>query len=113
MGKTPPGRTGQRSIPDVKPELLALVPNEIQCREDRLVGGESQTASELLQKDRRALGGPQEKDGVNAGQIEALVEQVGGEDNVDASIAERPQRPHAVSLVGSSGDRCRWDPGFV
>ena len=100
MGESPPGRSGERSIPDVEPEFLALVPDKVQCGQDGLVGGEAQTAAELLQEDRRALGGPQEQDGVDCGQVETLIEEVGSEQDVDLSIAQRAERLGAVGPGG-------------
>ena len=44
----------------------------------------AQAATQLLQEDRRALRGPKEQDGVDVGQVETFVEQVGSEEDVDS-----------------------------
>ena len=48
-------------------ELLALVADEVEHREHRLVARATQSAAELLKEDRGALGGPQEQHRVDVG----------------------------------------------
>ena len=50
----------QRSETLIKAELLALVSDEIQCRQNGLTPSRAQSAAELLKKNCRTLGRPQE-----------------------------------------------------
>ena len=77
-------RTRQSAVADVEPELLAMMTDEVECGQHRLVTGAAQTATQLLQEHRRALRGPEEQDGVDVGQVETFVEQVGSKEDVDA-----------------------------
>ena len=86
-----PSSTSRSSSPRVAPvsarsvveaELLAVVADEVEHGQDRLVAGAPQAAAELLEEDGRALGGPEEEDGVDVGEVETLVEEVGGEEDV-------------------------------
>ena len=74
-----------------------MVADEVQHGQHRLVAGAPQSAAELLEEDRGALGGPQEQHRVDVGQVEALVEQVGGEQHVDPPVAAGPRAPAARS----------------
>ena len=55
--EAPAGLPGQGSEPMVEPELLAVMPDEVQDRQDRLVAGSAQPAAKLLQEQRRAFRG--------------------------------------------------------
>ena len=52
------GEPGQGGELLVEAELPALMPDEVEGGEHGLVAGAPQAAAQLLQKDRRALGGP-------------------------------------------------------
>lgn len=60
----------------------------------------SAATAELLKKDRRALGGSQEQHRIDVGDVEALIEQVDGEDDVELAIAEPSTRHggHSASV---------------
>src|SRR6478672_7936429 len=77
-------RTCQSAVADVEPELLAMMTDEVECGQHRLVTGAAQAATQLLQEDRGALRWPEEQDGVDVGQVEPLVEQVGSKQDVDS-----------------------------
>ena len=93
----------------VEAELLAVVADEVEDGQHGLVAGAAQSAAELLQEDRRALGRSEEQHGVDVGEVEALVEQVGGEEHVDPARLAGPRgrargRPAGVSpLTASAG----------
>jgi len=64
-----PGGAGQCAEPPVEPELCAVVSDEVEHREHRLVACPPQPATELLQEQRRALCRSEEQHGVDVGQI--------------------------------------------
>src|SRR4051794_2214897 len=57
-----------------------LRPDEVKNREARLVLGQPQAPAKLLQEHGGALRRPEEQHGVDRRDVEALVEQVDGED---------------------------------
>ena len=62
----------------------------------------TQAAAKLLQEQRGALGRAQEEHGVDVGQVQALVEQVGGEQHVDAAVLAGPaKRSRALGRAAS------------
>ena len=67
----------------VETELSTVLADEVEDRQNRLVPCPPQPAPELLQEQGRALGRPQQQDGVDVGQVEPLVEQVRREESVD------------------------------
>ena len=74
----------QRPEAPVEPELRAMAgrrsraPCRPSCR------ASAQSAAELLQEERRAVGRAQQQQRVDGGHVDALVEEVDGEDDVDA-----------------------------
>ena len=62
----------------------------------------SEPAPELLQEDGGALGGPQQQNGVDVGQVETLVEQVGSEEDVELGVAQIAAVPRRAPPAGSS-----------
>src|ERR1700722_7522392 len=76
------GAPEHRAEPPIEPELPACRPDETDGREARFGGGEAQPSTELLKEDRGALRRPKEEDGVDAGYVDAFVEQVDGEDDL-------------------------------
>ena len=63
--------------------------DEVEHRQARLVLGPAAATAELLEEDRRALGRPQEEDRVDLGDVDALVEEVHGEERPAARPARR------------------------
>ena len=103
-----PGQCGETLV---EPELTALVTDEVQRGQHGLTGHHPQATPELLQEHRRALGRPKEQHSVDRGNVEALVEQVDGEDDVDRAVAQRAQRVLPVRRGGARLDRAGRDPG--
>ena len=91
------GLPGQGPQPMVEAELLAVVPDEVQDRQNRLVPGSTKPTAELLQEQRRALGGAQEQHRVDVGNVQALVEEVGGEQGVQLAGRASPASAWARS----------------
>ena len=79
--------------------------NEVEDRAERLVVGLAETAAELLEKQRGALGRTQHQDGVDRRDVDAFVEQVDGEDDRHLPVAEIAQRPVALVVGCLSPDR--------
>ncbi|CNJ23250.1 Uncharacterised protein [Mycobacterium tuberculosis] len=77
---------GQGALPHkgavltVNHEVLVLVSHEVEDRQNRLQRCTAQTAAQLLQEERERLGGAQHQERVDARNVDALVEQVHGED---------------------------------
>lgn len=71
-----------------------------------LVGRLPEPSSELLEEQGRALGRPEHENGVEDGDVDALVEQVDGEDDVDPPGGEVLQRALAIRVraVAPDGD---------
>ena len=65
------------------------------------VGGEAQAPAQLLQEHHRALGGPQQRHGVDRGDVEAFVEQVHGEE--DLQLARLQAAQGGLADVGGAG----------
>jgi hypothetical protein len=63
----------------------AVVPNVIDHPEVRLALRHAEAAAELLLPDHAGLGRSQHEHGVDGGHIDAFVEHVDGEDDIDAA----------------------------
>ena len=87
----------------VKAKLLAVVADEVEDREDRLVPRAAEPAAQLLEEDGGAFGRPEEQDGVDVGDVEPLVEQVGRKEDVDTSRPKSCER--FVAFRASGVDR--------
>jgi hypothetical protein len=55
------------------------------------VGGEAQAPAQLLQEHHRALGGPQQQHGVDRGDVEAFVEQIDREKDLQLAGVQTAQ----------------------
>ena len=66
--------------------------DEVENRAHGLVVCDPQTATELLEKQRRALGWPQHEHDVDGRYVDALVEQIDREHDLDSSLGETAQR---------------------
>ena len=64
-----------------------MVADEVERRQDRLAGSRAQPTAELLKKNCRALGGPQEQHSVDIRNIEALIEKIHSEDDIQCAVA--------------------------
>ena len=99
----------QRPEAPVEPELACGAADEVEHGADRLAGRLPQPASELLEEQRRALGRAQHQQRVDGRNVDALVEQVDGEDDADAPAGQVAQSaPGArVRRVARDGDARR------
>ena len=91
----------QRAEAPVEAELAAVAPDEVEHRADGLALAQPQAASELLQEQRRAVGRPQHEQGVDGGHVDAFVEEIDREDDVDRPSA-RSRRAARRSSGGLS-----------
>ncbi len=83
-----PGAAEHPPVAEVEAELLGLVADEVQDGEDVLAFGAAQASTELLEEDGGALGRAQHEYDVDGGDVDALVEQVDGEQDLHTSVAE-------------------------
>lgn len=70
----------------VKAELAALLADVVVDRLHRFALGRALPASQLQEKDRDALRGPEQQDSVHLRQVPAFVEKVYGEDDIDLPL---------------------------
>ena len=106
------GVSRQGSISLGEAELLALVADEVQHRQDSLRRRASEPTSELLEEDRCALGGAEHEDGVDVGDVEALVQHVDGEHRIDAARAEVVECRGTLASWRLTADRASRDSSF-
>ena len=102
--RLPPRRARKRRS---KRNSRAVAPDEVEDRAHRLPRGTPQAASQLLEEEGRAVRGAQEEEGVDDGQVDALVEQVDREDDIHPACREIRQSGSAllVRAVGPDGNR--------
>ena len=83
----------QGAVAQVETEAAVLLADEIQNGETALLcfWREAQAPAQLLQEHDRALGGPQQQHGVDRGDVEAFVEQVDGEEDLQLAGVEAAQ----------------------
>ena len=62
--------------------------DKVKHREALLLGGMAQAATELLEKDRQALGGAQEEDGVDLRHVHPCAQLVHGEEKGELAAFE-------------------------
>ncbi len=101
------------AVTGVEPELRVLMTDEVDRREHWLVLSSAKAATKLLQEDGRALGGSEEKDGVDCRNVDSFIEHVDSEDGVDVSSGQPGQGICAVMGSGSARDRQGGDPRVV
>src|SRR4051812_43411877 len=94
----------QRTEAEVEAELLVLRADEVEDRQSCLGRGQPETSSKLLQEDRRALGRPEKEHSVDGRQVEALIEEVNGEEDVHFAVAEGSQCRGSFLAGGLRGD---------
>ena len=97
----------------VEAELGVHVADEVERGEALLAVGQAEAAAELLEEDGGALGGAEEEHGVDLGDVDALVEDVDGEDDVDLAGAQAVEDGGAGVLVGVGGEGGGGDAGVV
>ena len=95
-----PAAPGEGAVANVEAELAAMLTDEVERRQHRLAPRAAQTAAELLQEDRRALRRAEEQHRVDLREVEALVEEVGGEEAVHLAVSPLLQG------TGPGGGRC-------
>ena len=107
------GAAEQRAETAVEPELLAVVAHEVEDRAQRLARRPAQSSAELLQEEHRAVGGAQQQQRVDHGDVDALVEQVDREHHLHPPVGQVAQR--RLALVGGAvgPHRHRGDPHLV
>src|SRR4029079_14625495 len=71
---------------------------------------EPEAAAKLLQEQSGAHRGPQEEQRVHEGQVDALVVEVAGEEDVRLALASPPRRGVADLVSRATMNRERWDP---
>ena len=81
-------------------ETLAVVAHEVEHRAHRFPWRPAQSSAELLQEQHRAVGGAQQQQRVDHGDIDALVEQVDREHRLHPTIGQVAQR--RLALVGGA-----------
>ena len=72
-----------------------MVADEVENDEVFLLVAEAQAAAELLKEEDLRLGRPQHHHRVDAGEVDAFVEQVHGEDDTEPTVAQLLQRLRA------------------
>jgi hypothetical protein len=97
----------------VEAELLAVVSDKVEDREHGLVAGTSEAPAELLQEDGRTFGRSKEQDRVDVRQVEALIEEVSGEEHVDPPLLQVLESTFALSLRSVAADGSRGDARLV
>ena len=107
-----PSATEEGAETSIEAELAAMVADEVEDGAERLsaVARPSQATAELLQEERRALGWAQEQQGVDIRDVDALVEQVDGEDDVDSAGVEIAKRRRSFLHRAVAPDRNGRDP---
>jgi len=70
--------------------------NKIEDSADRLVLSNSQAPAELLQKERRTLGRAQHEHDVHCGYVDAFIEQIHREHDLDPPLSQTSQRVPAL-----------------
>ena len=76
-------------VAQIEPELQVLLSDEVQDGQHRLRWRPPQAAAQLLEEDGCALCGTKQEQCVHVGEVEALVEEVDGEEQL---YFARPQR---------------------
>jgi len=84
--------------PPVESELRSLPADEVEHGQDGSAFGAAQSSTELLQEERGALGWSKKQDGVDFGHVDAFIEDVDREHDVDVACPQVPQR--SVPLRG-------------
>jgi hypothetical protein len=80
----------------VEAEARVLAAGDVEDGEDVLVPAAPEAAPELLDEDRRALGGTEQEEGVDVGDVHALVEKIDDAEHLDPSAGEVPLGPVAL-----------------
>jgi hypothetical protein len=88
----------ERAEAPVEAKLATRVPDEVQHGQARLLAMEPQPAAELLEEHGRALRRTQEEDSVDARDVDALVEEVHGEECLDRALLQAADG--GVALLG-------------
>ena len=78
-----------------------MVSDEVDNGQMILPVRDPETTSQLLQEDHRRLGGSQHQHRVDRRHVEALVEQVDGEEHLDCAVE---------TVIDGAGSRCRRGP---
>jgi hypothetical protein len=104
---------GKGAVAEIEPELRVLAADEVEHGQAWLLVGQAQPPAQLLKEDGGALGGTQEQDRVDGGDVDTLVEQVDGEEYPYLAVAKSPEGGPSRSLIGPGGDRPGGDAGLI
>src|SRR5690606_16502529 len=91
----------------VELEFLMVLPKEIQNRAYGFAIVLAESAAQLLQEHCRAIGGPEHDHGVDRRDVDSLVEQVHGEDCLQATALQILKSGASGVLRRVSSDRSR------
>ena len=109
-----PRGAGDRAVAQVEAELPVRLADEVEHGHAVLALVAPQAAAELLQEDEGALGRPQEQDRVDLREVDALVEQVDGEERPDLAGPQVRRAPPCGLAVGCPPrPRCDGRPASV
>jgi len=86
------------------------VAHEVESGEYCLVLRPAEPAAKLLEEHRRRLGGTQEEDGVHVRQVDAFIEQVHREEDLQGAGLQSSQGSATLVLGGLAGDGLRGNP---
>ena len=90
-----------------------MMPDEVEHRADRLSHQSTQASPKLLQKKRRAIRRAKQQERVHGRYVDALIEEVDGEEHIDAPSGENVERSGPL-FVRAVGPHCgRGDSRFA
>jgi hypothetical protein len=98
---------------EVEAELAALVADEVEDEAGVFAGVAAEAAAELLEEDGGGFGGAQKENGVGFGDVDAFVEEVDSEEDVDFAVAEFAGGVGAFFGGGVGGDGEGGDVGAI
>ena len=94
------GAAEHAPVAEVEAELFALVADEVEDGEHVFAFGAAEASAELLQEDGGALGWAEHEHDVDGGDVDAFVEQVDGEQDLDLAVSEVGERLAPVGFRG-------------
>lgn len=97
----------------VEAEFGAVVADEVQDGAGGLGGVAAEASAQLLEEQGRAVGRAEHQEGVDGGDVDALVEQVDGEHDVHASVGQVAQGLAAIVVGGVGPDGGGGDAGVA
>ena len=107
----PPTPAEQRPESTIEAELASVAPDEIDHRAARLAQTLPQSPPELLEEEGRAVGRPEEKQRIDARQVDPFIEEIDREERLDPAGVEVGQCRRAFGGRAVAPDGGRADPG--